>query len=1180
VVNMGIELKQNKTRLGEVDNTVAVSIIVPAYNATDYLEKNVKTYLSQTLSNIEVIIVDDGSTDHTLQVAKTLQHYDKRVKVITKNNGGLSSARNAGVPVATGKYIFFIDPDDYMDDDTLEVLYESIEDTESDVAVIGYDLVYGNKRQKPGLWIQELFSESKRKMQLKDMPGILQASTAWGKLIRNSFYRENNLSFYDGILYEDQPFTAEMYAKATNGIDIVAEYKIHWVQRDTSISHQVTTEDLAARFNSAKLALANLESFSTIDVVQARLVQNLNNDFRYVLRQFDKVDDEYNGLLVREATEFYNKLNDKTKLDAVVDVAYGLLNKRDLDTFSSYLEATNISNYKMKIVNSSDVPVIDWTPFNYIGNFETEGKILPETFQPQAFISSYDVTENGPEISLQAYVSKISDKEFVYDVALRLVEVDELTGDEKQILRELKPKARVSMPDTIREHKEWWVDYSDNFYSFDLPNNFDKYNESVKLVAVIKVAGMIFEKDINSIRKNSTARWPNMTVSNREQYRLKYHKKGKFYYIKYVPIVTYKILETDGTKVRFEVESGSKLKYGRIQSHNNHSISVPLKLTRTRDDFTYETTVDFKWLILPNKLVRSLVPPKRKAFSDWSFSFFNVNDNEILSFSRNSEVTQVLGMNVYNTNYSRVESQFIVSPFLNIKRATVENGFINIDLYAYNFGVTHVDVGVTLSSNRAKKEIVINVDTTKLNKITIPLTFEKFGQEHELPLSQYTVRFKSVNGKNEKVVYDEKFITSLPTNLYEQGYHINRVDFDYSRNALRFQLFNLIKDDQKGGYGWSRMISNYLNGDQPADAKKVLFRTYYGETVTDNAVALTREILGRKNLNVDIYWAVQNQTIAVPDGTNRVIINSKEWFEILADAGTVVENVHQINYMHKKPGQRIVQAFHGYPYKQMGAEYYKEQEYSPARIKSFTKREADWDFILSPAPYASPLYQEAFNFKGAFLEVGHPRNDILVNSSLKEEKSSIREDLRNRLDIKPEQKVVLYAPTYRDYASDTEFKSQRVDFVDYDKLAKVLGEDYVLLLRGHMMNRRAGNAVSSTNIIDVTTYPEILDLIIASDMAVMDYSSLRFDYAQTEKPMIFLVPDLELYEETRGGLMPYKPTAPGRMVNNIDELVDAIKRADSYEEEYGETLKQFRTDYTPLDDGNAAKRMVDKLFEV
>jgi CDP-glycerol glycerophosphotransferase len=134
-------------------------------------------------------------------------------------------------------------------------------------------------------------------------------------------------------------------------------------------------------------------------------------------------------------------------------------------------------------------------------------------------------------------------------------------------------------------------------------------------------------------------------------------------------------------------------------------------------------------------------------------------------------------------------------------------------------------------------------------------------------------------------------------------------------------------------------------------------------------------------------------------------------------------------------------------------------------------------------------------------------------------------------------------------------------------------------VRGHAFNARAGGRhEGGSHVLDVTGHPDINELILASDVAVLDYSSLRFDYALTGKPMIFLVPDLEKYDAVRGGVIPYGPTAPGPHVTTTREVVTLVRDLPGLERRTRAARETFRRDYTDLDDGHASARLVDAVF--
>jgi CDP-glycerol glycerophosphotransferase len=236
----------------------------------------------------------------------------------------------------------------------------------------------------------------------------------------------------------------------------------------------------------------------------------------------------------------------------------------------------------------------------------------------------------------------------------------------------------------------------------------------------------------------------------------------------------------------------------------------------------------------------------------------------------------------------------------------------------------------------------------------------------------------------------------------------------------------------------------------------------------------------------------------------------------------------------------------------------------------------DWDYVVSPARYATPLLRDAFGIEGEMLEIGYPRNDVLLDDHV----ADARARTRAALGIAAHQTAVLYAPTYRDNLSMSEFKSKMVDFLDVEKFSRAVGPDTVLLVRGHAMNARVDKRTArSGNVIDVTDHPEISDLVLASDAAVLDYSSLRFDYALTGKPMIFLVPDLELYQnQARGWLFDYEPTAPGPLLTSTAQVVDAVRNLPAVAAQHATSRSEFRQSYLDLEDGRASARLVDAVM--
>ena len=180
----------------------------------------------------------------------------------------------------------------------------------------------------------------------------------------------------------------------------------------------------------------------------------------------------------------------------------------------------------------------------------------------------------------------------------------------------------------------------------------------------------------------------------------------------------------------------------------------------------------------------------------------------------------------------------------------------------------------------------------------------------------------------------------------------------------------------------------------------------------------------------------------------------------------------------------------------------------------------------------------------------------------------------------PHQRAVLYAPTWRDDLATNWRQAELISHLDLEAASRRLGPEYVLLMRGHRFHTGTAQATEgSARLIDVTNYPEINDLILASDAAVLDYSSLRFDFALTRRPMVFLVPDLSEYTGgVRGFLYPFEDSAPGPLAETADEVIARLRDLDGLRREYAEAMDRFHETYNYLQDGHSAEKVVQAFF--
>jgi len=188
-----------------------ISVIVPVYNIENYIEECIKSILNQTLRDFELLLVDDGSTDNSLNICREYEKKDNRIKVIHKKNG-LSDARNAGIEKACGKYFCFIDGDDFIANDTLENMYNLILKNNSQIAVCNMVRYYGNEDTdvfyKP--------SEKKIVLEGEDRFKTLEQPSVCNKMFKAELF--NGIRFPYGKYYEDTFVYHELVMKASSVI--------------------------------------------------------------------------------------------------------------------------------------------------------------------------------------------------------------------------------------------------------------------------------------------------------------------------------------------------------------------------------------------------------------------------------------------------------------------------------------------------------------------------------------------------------------------------------------------------------------------------------------------------------------------------------------------------------------------------------------------------------------------------------------------------------------------------------------------------------------------------------------------------------------------------------------------------------------------------------------------------
>lgn len=311
---------------------------------------------------------------------------------------------------------------------------------------------------------------------------------------------------------------------------------------------------------------------------------------------------------------------------------------------------------------------------------------------------------------------------------------------------------------------------------------------------------------------------------------------------------------------------------------------------------------------------------------------------------------------------------------------------------------------------------------------------------------------------------------------------------------------------------------------------------------------------------------------------------SREYYEMHARAGQWIANFILPTHMHVRSGQTYLQTWHGTPLKRLGCDIAPDKQNAMYAVREIHRRYARegarFTHLVSPSPYTSARLGSAFGLSAeqaadVIIEQGYPRNDFLHTVT-----DAQCAAIKKRLGIPVGKTVILYAPTFRDDQRHAGIGYTIDTGIDLPGFIAQLGQTHVLLFRAHyLVASQVDFSAFGGAVIDVSDVSDINELYAVSDLLVTDYSSVFFDYANLGRPIIFFPYDLERYAEELRGFYLDISALPGPVVRTQAELAEAITALSGHPESVAETLERFRAEFLPLDDGHAARRVIDAVID-
>lgn len=1186
-----------------------LSVVVPVYNVEEYLELCLTSLARQAVARMEIIIVDDGSTDSSFAIAQKFAAKDRRFVIIRQSNGGLGAARNAGIARATGKYLGFADSDDVIPDGSYVAMLDSLKASGSDFAVGSIRRLAGG-RKRHSAWADKLHSVRRIGTNIDEFPDALQDVFAWNKIFSRTFWDEHIGWFPEGLLYEDQEMSSKAFLRAA-AFDMLPEVVYEWrIRADrSSITQQKSNiTDLRDRLTVIGHMKALMDAEASSAVRDTWLAKVLGRDLGYYYRHIPRVGDDYWELLQRNTAALVSHSGPTVWQRMKVQ-----------DRLTAYLVAEG---------RRSDVEtvLVHQAQYGYRSPLEMhdDGTLLA---QP-GFLAELEhriprkLLEVDPlELRLQTHLTAVHQQS---DGSLELEGVADLPGlDLSAAESAVTVWLRESTGHRTMDLPAWQVDDVDkpatapgeagsSFRTFISAEALETLRAGDGGTAVARsewtieigrtFAGTEFTASFQNRDRSGTAgAMPLLPVNGDFRWDVRFDDERG---VVFRPIpVPYTVtgFRLEGRSLSIDVSASNEEGMAALVLEGpggRQALGRPEMSTASHTVFRVE---------LPVLEVPSSVSPSKPM--SWRFRLRSASGTLYpVSWPGTSEQLRRCCSDVQTLQaFANGPGHFELREFrLAITADTVSVNSREIAVSgsaAMNDGRLPSDVIGGFQLVSAGAEIPAStVDFGGDGGFTacFPVHQEAWGRQVAAPppgnyILHYSLRPEEADDgeiPRSAVPVSPEFELSLPylVRIPSCTVRIGRSAVAASLSIRFSPPAEPCREDRAmdaeafsvaGSAGGSAgAASGSAGGDLPKSrashpgrsiADATFFESFSGRAAADSALAIHRELVSRGDKRPK-YWSVTDLSVAVPDGGTPVVRFSRQWHELLGSAAYLVNNGFFPSDFRKRPGQTYVQTWHGTPLKRIGHDG-PTSHLNLSRLAALNHEPAAWDVLLAQNGYAADVLPTALRYTGGVMVAGYPRNDSLITQA-----PTRRAAVRELLGISNDQTAVLYLPTWRDYVTDFNKPHGHVDMLEPATLRTGLGEDWMVLRRSHPDMTGHREALTRPD-LDVSGYPDINDLYLAADVLVTDYSSVMFDFCKTGKPMYFLAPDLQSFRSgPRGFYLDLETVAPGPITGSTEELVTVLKDDQAASRNYRERRDAFTSRFAGIDDGRAAARVVDAIW--
>lgn len=1122
---------------------IKVSVVVPIYNVEEYLEECLDSLVKQTLKEIEVLMIDDGSTDHSGIIAKKFEEKYSNFHYYYKENGGLGNARNYAIPYVNGDYLIFLDSDDIVPPHAYKKMYDMAIKTGNDM-VIGNVKRFNSSKEWDSVLHKKLFDSTYEHTSIYEKPELVYDTTSWNKLFKTSFYLENNFKFPEKILYEDIPVTIPAHFKA-NSVAMIDDICYLWRVRD-GVSKSITQNrtqivNLRDRIKIMEMVNDYYKNNITDEVaLYMKDLKWLDIDLKIYINEFLNADDEYLDFAMDAIAEFLKTIDSKifNEIRVIDRLKYHYImegnRNRVLDvlkyekTAFKSLTITKKGNHYIGNLPYSDIDKTDFSFEKQLSNYRPVQGI--ENIQWNSYklnISGYfylPKLKSQFDLKADAYLENIHTGEKILVDLIRSSSKD-LTN--KYGKKYCKKPMRIAL-------------YNYDNCRFNITLNVDKL-KSLKGIYKIKIHyyneiidnTFVLSNDIQSLIRGNFLKY----VDNRKVYvHFVAGNDIEIFFEEYKDVSIE--MADDSFKIKTNMsDSKVYLSNGIDEEQELNCLMENVNLNKLNNGIYYLYTYNGE-----NKVHLSLNSKEKYIYKNdclWILSndakgCFYIAKYKNVAFARNV--------------YKKQTKLLIEIDILKVNNQQPKLIFKN---EKYNY-LVESQLKLT-SKNNVYTTYTLELDFLKDKNIIENLAsgsysiYVEFDAHHTLEIKSFMNQYYHfTNGQYKYLIYVDNMSSLTISSEYKWIKSENTVS---KRRLIRKYVYPLLR---------KKKIQDNV----------IVFESFWGKQYSCNPRYLY-EYIQTHFPDMKCVWFLDDERIMINGNAERVRRGSLKYYEYLATAKYFVNNVNFSEIYKKRNKQIEVQTMHGTPLKTLGLDVKADFPTEQSK-ETFLMKCHRWNYLIVQSDWTAEYTKSCYDFKKEYLKTGYPRNDVLFEKN--NEKDIVH--LKEKMGIPVDKKVILYAPTWR----RMNYFEMQLDIAD---MQKKLGDEYILILRLHHFSVNGlKEEMLNDFVYNFSSYPTIQDLYLISDLLITDYSSVMFDYSILKRPMLFFTYDLEEYRDNlRGFNFEFEKIAPGPLLSDSKEVVDCILNINKVSKDYEMKYSQFIDQFTKYENGTASKQITSEIFK-